>query len=418
MRNRRNHALRRGAGARGAAAGHGRPARAPRSGRRRLLDRRARSASGTAGCRSSTWPRRRSRWPPRTSGCTCCFNGEILNYRQLRSELCYPFRTDGDTETLLAAHAERGPGRRARAAGASSPTPCTTGDSGDLLLVRDRLGILPLYYYIDGRLIAFASEIKALLPALPERTAGRHREPRRLPGAAFGAGARTRCSPGSTSCRPGTGCGSARPGISVVDRYWSIPPEAERRDGPGQRAVDAVGEALEQAVSAAMVADVPLGAYLSGGVDSSLIVAMMSKLRNGADMQTFAAGFGDPRFDELAHARRVSELLGTRHHEVLVSPNGLHRPVDEAVLAPRRAGLRAVRHRGVPAGRAGPPARHRGAVRGGQRRAVRRLPEVPGGAEARAGRSDPGRRCGFRSSTPSSAGCRRRRPGPGSPCAP
>lgn len=105
----------------------------------------------------------------------------------------------------------------------------------------------------------------------------------------------------------------------TLERWWSLP-ERSRSDVDPARAVDEVAATLEESVAANMVADVPLGAYLSGGVDSSLIVALMSKLRGGAGVETFAAGFGDPRFDELPWARRVSTLLGTRHHEVVLDP--------------------------------------------------------------------------------------------------
>jgi asparagine synthase (glutamine-hydrolysing) len=109
-----------------------------------------------------------------------------------------------------------------------------------------------------------------------------------------------------------------------MERYWSIP-DGTRTGVDPREAVEEVSAALERAVEAAMVADVPLGAYLSGGVDSSLIVALMTKLRarqegGGAGVETFAAGFGDPRFDELGWARRVSDLLGTTHHEVVLTP--------------------------------------------------------------------------------------------------
>jgi asparagine synthase (glutamine-hydrolysing) len=246
------------------------------------------------------------------------FNGEILNYRELRTELSYPFRTAGDTETLLAAHAERGLGAVDALRGQFAYA-LHDQRSGDLLLVRDRLGILPLYYYIDGRFIAFASEIKALLPALPG--------PPQVDTASLDDYFALRSVPapntlfaGINKLPAGHWLRVSSSGIARVDRYWSIPADLGVETDP-QRAVEAVGEALEQSVAAAMVADVPLGAYLSGGVDSSLIVAIMSKLRNGSHLHTFAAGFGDPRFDELGHARDVSEQLGTRHHEVIVSPN-------------------------------------------------------------------------------------------------
>ena len=93
------------------------------------------------------------------------FNGEILNYRELRKDLCYPFRTDGDTEVLLATFDKYGPKGVARLRGQFAYA-LYDSDTGDLHLFRDRLGVLPLYYYTDSKVFAFASEIKALYPLI------------------------------------------------------------------------------------------------------------------------------------------------------------------------------------------------------------------------------------------------------------
>jgi asparagine synthase (glutamine-hydrolysing) len=246
-----------------------------------------------------------------------CFNGEILNYRELRAGLSYPFRTDGDTETLLAAHAVHGVDAVHLLQGQFAYALYDQATE-ELLLVRDRMGILPLYYHIDAQRVAFASEIKALLPALPggpqidTASLDDYLSLRSVP-------APNTLFAGIRKLPAGHRLQIARSGATKLERYWSIP-ETERPFVDPETAVAEVGATLELAVSAAMVADVPLGAFLSGGVDSSLIVALMSKLRGGAGVQTFAAGFGDSRFDELPHARRVGELLGTQHHEVVVSP--------------------------------------------------------------------------------------------------
>lgn len=254
------------------------------------------------------------------------FNGEILNYRELRASLSYPFRTDGDTETLLAAHRVHGADAVSLLQGQFAYA-LHDRQLGELLLVRDRMGILPLYYHLDAHRIVFASEVKALLPALetgPEidtASLDDYLSLRSVP-APHTLFAGVRKLPAGHRLRV-TASGASR-----LERYWSIP-DGTRTEIDPVSAVDEVDAALQQAIGAAMVADVPLGAYLSGGVDSSLIVAMMSRLRGGAGVATFAAGFGDPRFDELPHARRVSGLLGTRHHEVMVSPS------DFADLWPR-----------------------------------------------------------------------------------
>ena len=168
-------------------------------------------------------------------------------------------------------------------------------------------------------MVVFASEIKALLPALP---GGPEIDTASLDDylALRSVPAPHTLFEGVRKLPAGHRLRVSATGASTLERYWSIP-DGTRTDVDPAAAVEEVSDALERAVEAAMVADVPLGAYLSGGVDSSLIVALMSKLRGGAGVETFAAGFGDPRFDELPYARRVSELLGTRHHEVVLSPS-------------------------------------------------------------------------------------------------
>lgn len=246
-----------------------------------------------------------------------CFNGEILNYRQLRADLGYPFRTDGDTETLLAAHHAAGAAAVDGLKGQFAYALHDVG-SGELLLVRDRMGILPLYYHLAADMIVFASEVKALLPALPN---GPEIDTASLDDylALRSVPAPNTLFAGVRKLPAGHRLRVSASGAVELERYWSIP-DGTRTGVDPAAATDEVAVALEEAVEASMVADVPLGAYLSGGVDSSLIVALMTKLRAGAGVETFAAGFGDPRFDELPWARRVSELLGTRHHEVQLAP--------------------------------------------------------------------------------------------------
>src|SRR4051794_35067829 len=258
------------------------------------------------------------------------FNGEILNYRALRGQLDYPFRTHGDTETLLACHHRYGADAVHRLDGQFAYA-LHDRDRGELLLVRDRLGILPLYYHVDADRIAFASEIKALLPVLPDGP--------RIDTASLDAYLSLRSVPapytlfeGVRKLPAGHRLRVGADGRPRLERYWSIP-DPQRSQMADDEAVEVVEAALERSVAASMVADVPLGAYLSGGLDSSLIVALMSKA-GGAGVSTFAAGFGDPRADELPWARQVSDLLHTDHHEVDVTAD------DFAELWPRLTWLR------------------------------------------------------------------------------
>ncbi len=243
------------------------------------------------------------------------FNGEIFNYRDLRNRVSYPFRTDGDTEVLLALHQLSGDQAVQELRGQFA---YALYDDRDLWLYRDRLGVLPLFYYQDENLFAFASEIKALLPALPRPpevdvasldsylsrravlapyTLFRH--VRKLE-----AGHRLRVQPdGTTDLAP----------------YWVLPTGSRRPMGEAE-AVGLVSDGLREAVDRALVADVPVGSLLSGGVDSSLIVALATEARGGP-IETFSAGFGDARYDELSYARQVSQLFGSTHHEVVVRPD-------------------------------------------------------------------------------------------------
>jgi len=250
------------------------------------------------------------------------FNGEIFNFRELRDGLAarsYPFRTQGDTEVILAGLVEHGIEFITRLRGqfafaAHDSLTATTH------LVRDRLGVLPLYFSLDARRLAFASEPKAIFAGTGDALEVDH--------ASLDAYLRGRSVPapftlfaGIRKVQPGHRIEITPNGVARVRRYWALPAPDPRSTWTPDSAVNAVDDAVRAAVSSSMVADVPVGAYLSGGVDSSLIVAMMSEIREGAGVATFSAGFGDPRHDELPWARRVSKYLSTEHHEVQVCPD-------------------------------------------------------------------------------------------------
>jgi len=251
------------------------------------------------------------------------FNGEILNYRELRRSLRYAFRTSGDTETLLAAFEEHGPSFVERLSGQFAFA-IHDREDGSLWLYRDRLGILPLYYWMDEQQLVFASEIKAMFPALPrplevdQQGLAAYLAHRSVPapGTLF-AGVR--------KLKPGHRLHVTRDGATRLQRWWSIPEADMTRATRAEEAKTLVETSLRASVQRNLVADVPVGAYLSGGVDSSLIVAMMTELAGAEKVHTFSAGFGDPRNDEIHHALRVSEHLGTIHHEVAVDTGDFER---------------------------------------------------------------------------------------------
>lgn len=257
---------------------------------------------------------------------TLVFNGEIFNYVDLRADLDYPFVTEGDTEVILAGLVLHGIDFVASLRGQFAFA-AWERDRGVLHLVRDRLGVLPLYYRRDGQTFAFGSEVKAIQAGSASRA---EVDLESLDGYLT---SRSVASPftlfrGVRKVEPGHRAEVAHDGRVTVRSYWHLPQEALSSASVADVVEQADG-AIRDAVSAALVADVPVGSYLSGGVDSSLIVALMKELREGAPVETFAAGFGDPRFDELSWARKVSDHVGTNHHEVNV------RPADFLELWPR-----------------------------------------------------------------------------------
>jgi len=249
---------------------------------------------------------------------TISFNGEILNYRTLRAGLSYPFRTNGDTEVILAGVSRHGLDFVNSLVGQFAFA-LRDRDTGTTHLVRDRLGVLPLYYALTPSQLAFASEIKALFPALghtpgvDQASLDDYLAGRSVPAPAT-------LFAGVSKLPAGHRAEVTADGRLTVTRYWQPAAEDSAGRWTPESAVAAVDEAVTTAVRSALVADVPVGAYLSGGVDSSLIVAKAAELQPGHRVQTFAAGFGDPRTDEFRWARRVSEHVGTDHQEVLVRP--------------------------------------------------------------------------------------------------
>lgn len=245
------------------------------------------------------------------------FNGEILNYRGLRDGLDYPFQTNGDTEVLLALHRERGPAAVAELRGqfAYAIHDETTRETW---LVRDRIGVLPVYYVERPGWVAFASEIKALLPLIPNVEVDEAQLDRYLRRRAVSAPATL--YKGVRKLLPGHMARIDVDGRLTISRYWS-PADAPDRRVSDEEAISLVRRSLDDAVDDNLVADVPVGSYLSGGLDSSLIAALAAKRTQAGSLHTFSAGFGDHPADELPFARRVSDAIGTVHHVVDVRPS-------------------------------------------------------------------------------------------------
>ncbi|HKQ47375.1 MAG TPA: asparagine synthase (glutamine-hydrolyzing) [Phycisphaerae bacterium] len=260
------------------------------------------------------------------SGCVVVFNGEIYNFREIRTGLeakGFRFTTECDTEVILAAY-DDDPERFMESFRGMFAIALWDPARGRLVLVRDRLGIKPLYYYWDGSFFAFASEVTALaaLPSLQlevDQEAVREfllagyiphplsifKNVKKLP-----AGHMLQLDLKSPQPR-------IRSYWDALDYYAA--PSSFRDEG---EVLEALRERLSQAVRLRLISDVPLGAFLSGGIDSSLIVALMRQVHAGA-VRTFTIGFSVPQWDEAPMAKRIAEHLGTEHVEFYLTEDNV-----------------------------------------------------------------------------------------------
>ncbi len=262
------------------------------------------------------------------------FNGEIYNYRELRAGLeqggCR-FRTQSDTEVILQSYLRSG---EACVAVLEGMFAFAIWDGGHqrLLLARDRLGKKPLVYARQGSRCVFASELQALaqdaeLALEPNWDALHHY-------------LTLSCIPAPQTVfenvwkLPPAHYAVVEAGRMRLERYWTADPAAKRRVTTRQ-AVAELRERLTDAVRARLISDVPVGAFLSGGIDSSIVVSTMARLSDGP-IDTFAIGFDEAPFNELPYARLVAERYGTRHTEFMVRP-------DAAAIMPQL-----LRHYGEP----------------------------------------------------------------------
>jgi len=253
------------------------------------------------------------------------FNGEIYNFAQLRQTLLargHQFRSQGDTEVIVHGYEEWGDGVVERLDGMFAFA-LWDGKQRRLLAARDRMGKKPLYFAQISRpgkppLFAFASELKALAP-IPELD-------RRIDPAALASYLAFEYVPPPRSIISGACKLDAAERLTLeygkdpfarptVDRYWTMTFPQERARVDEREATETLRTLLRQAVARRLVADVPLGVFLSGGVDSSTVAALMADIHGSERIKTFAIGFSDPTFDESAHARDVARFLGTDHHE-------------------------------------------------------------------------------------------------------
>jgi len=255
-----------------------------------------------------------------TGDVSIVFNGEIYNHGRLRTELeskGHQYRTRSDTETIVHAYEECG--RR-----------CVSLLYGMFAFViwdrrkrvlfaaRDRLGIKPFYYYWDGSTFLFGSEIKAILAYTVQREFNHHELAEYL---AFGylSGSDTMFA-GIHKLQPGHTLELSELGQLQLERYWDLSTEVDPEPRPDAYYVQTYRELLERAVTSHLMSDVPLGMFLSGGLDSSAVAALATKIR-GTQIKTFAVGYdsgdsGEAACSELNYARQVANHIRSDHHEV------------------------------------------------------------------------------------------------------
>lgn len=249
------------------------------------------------------------------------FNGEIFNFQELRSDLAqrgHVFKTHSDTETIVHAYEEFGAACVDRLRGQFAFA-LWDGRREELFLARDRMGQKPLYYFHDGRRLVFGSELKALLA---------HGDvPREIDPEALAAYLRYRYVPdplsiwsGVKKLPPAHWMVVSRAGVRI-ERYWE-PAFDQPLDIDEPQALEQLDALLAEATRLQMISDVPLGMFLSGGIDSSLLTAYMARAST-SPIKTFCIGFEERTHDERTYARQVAEKFGTEHEEYVVRPDAL-----------------------------------------------------------------------------------------------
>jgi asparagine synthase (glutamine-hydrolysing) len=248
------------------------------------------------------------------------FNGEIYNFPELRAELegrGHQFYTRSDTEVIVHLYEEMGADCVQKLRGMFAIA-LYDQRQGTLLLARDRLGKKPLHYAVHGDRILFGSEIKTILAVAPELA--ELSQEGILQYFYFGYIADPLTAFQRIHKLPPGCLLEYVDGKIDVRQYWDLPSFGSQSSLSEEEFLHELEHRLAEAVKIRLISDVPLGALLSGGVDSSIVVALMARA-NGAPVKTFSIGFRDEQFDETKYARMVAERFGTDHHELIVDPD-------------------------------------------------------------------------------------------------
>ena len=254
-------------------------------------------------------------------------NGEIYNYREIKKELIEKgcvFKTNSDTEVILQSFQLFGAEAVNRFIGMFSFAIYHL--SADALYIfRDRVGVKPLYYYCNNGDFYFASELKALIPLLPVKEInaealtdffrfGYIRNPNSIFKNVFKL--------------PSGHYATVKNKELVITKYWNIADKVKKQDHVNEEEAAIQLESLMQSsFDYRMVADVPVGVFLSGGVDSSAVTALLS--RSHSNLKTFSVGFDDDRYNEAGYAKTIANYLGTDHHEQILDASDAERVLDQ-----------------------------------------------------------------------------------------
>ncbi|MFT7588932.1 MAG: asparagine synthase (glutamine-hydrolyzing) [Limisphaerales bacterium] len=256
------------------------------------------------------------------------FNGEIYNFKSIADRLKTDFKSSGDTEVILEAFVQWGPDF-VRELNGMFAIAIHDREDDTLWLFRDRVGIKPLYYGIENGTFGFASEIKSF----QEIEAFKNKLTLDLEAIGHFLHLSYIPSPWTIykeirSMQPGTR-GVFRNGEFHQETWWSLSSQIEKEPLADEKtALAGLEERLQQSVEYRMISDVPLGTFLSGGVDSSLVTATAQHLSN-KPVQTFSIGFKESQYDESAYAKQVAKHLKTQHHEFTVSQDDALERIEE-----------------------------------------------------------------------------------------
>ena len=269
------------------------------------------------------------------------YNGELYNFRELRFDLerasrgsedkPYHFKTASDTEVILAAYSRWGKDCLQKFNGMYGFAIWDV-EREELFIARDRLGVKPIYYAYQNSVLAFSSEIRSLLAS--------DIVPRKLNAAALTDYLRYQTVHAPQTMikdvymlMPGHYIIANKKEIKI-EKYWDINQSISNKkiDTPYNEVCLKVNNLFEKAVQRRLVADVPFGAFLSGGIDSSAVVGMMSKV-SSSKVKTFSVVFEDEQFSEAKYARIIANKFNTDHHEIKLTPNDFKNELNDALLA-------------------------------------------------------------------------------------